>query len=112
MDLKTTVKKIAEVEAAIRRDLSEAEKTDGLIRRYQDKKKMLEARIKKNEDLLSDLKNRKTVLTIEAQIGTVNESKLSLLKNILEAYGDTFEEAGGEEEDHEGESDRPPALEE
>ena len=81
MDLKMTLKKIAEVEAAIRRDLSEEEKTDGLIRRYQDKKKMLEARVKKNEELLSDLKNRKTVLTIEEQIGTMDESKLSLLKN-------------------------------
>ena len=112
MDLKMTLKKIAEVEAAIRRDLSEEEKTDGLIRRYQDKKKMLEARVKKNEELLSDLKNRKTVLTIEEQIGTMDETKLSLLKNILEAYEDAFEETGGEEAGHEGESYRPPAFEE
>ncbi len=112
MDLGTTVKKITEVEAAIRRDLSEAEKTDGLIRRYQDKKKMLEARVKKNEELLYDLKNRKTVLTIEAQIGTMDETKLARLKNILEAYEDSFEDEDRKVTEDEGESDHPPALEE
>ncbi len=112
MDLGTTVKKITEVEAAIRRDLSEAEKTDGLIRRYQDKKKMLETRVKKNEELLYDLKNRKTVLTIEAQIGTMDETKLARLKNILEAYEDSFEDEDRKETEDEGKSDHPPALEE
>ena len=112
MDLGTTVKKITEVEVAIRRDLSEAEKTDGLIRRYQDKKKMLETRVKKNEELLYDLKNRKTVLTIEAQIGTMGETKLARLKNILEAYEDSFEDEDRKETEDEGESDHPPALEE
>ena len=93
-------------------DLSEAEKTDGLIRRYQDKKKMLETRVKKNEELLYDLKNRKTVLTIEAQIGTMDETKLARLKNILEAYEDSFEDEDRKETEDEGESDHSPALEE
>ena len=60
MDLKTTEKKIRETEAAIRRDLSEISKVDGTIRRSQERKKVLENRVKDNRALLSDLENRKT----------------------------------------------------
>lgn len=100
MDLKTTEKKIREVEATIRRDLAEAEKTEGLIKRYQEKKKMLEAKIKENRALLSDLKNRRTVLTIESRIGTMNDSKLALLEEFLGEHGDAFDSDGpGSKED-------------
>jgi len=107
MDLKATEKKIREVEIAIRRDLTETEKTEGMIKRYQEKKKMLETRIKENRALLSDLKNRRTVLTIEARIGTMDDSKLALLEEFLGEYGDAFDSAepDSEEDTDEGEKD-------
>ena len=107
MDLKTTEKKIREVEAAIRRDLAEAEKTEGLVKRYQEKKKMLETKIKENRALLSDLKNRRTVLTIESRIGTMDDSKLALLEEFLGEHGDAFDSVGpdSEEDTDEGKKD-------
>lgn len=112
MDLKTTEKKIREVEAAIRKDLAEVEKTDGLIKRNQEKKKMLEARVKENRNLLADLKNRKTVLTIESKIGTMDEGKLALLEKFLGAHGEAFESDGSDrkEEADEGEKDHPASV--
>ena len=109
MDLKTTEKKIREVEAAIHKDLTEVEKTDGLIKRNQEKKKMLEARVKENRNLLADLQNRKTVLTIESKIGTMDEGKLALLEKFLGAHGEAFERGGSDrkEETDEGEEDHP-----
>ena len=107
MDLKTTEKKIREVEAAIRRDRAEAEKTEGMIKRYQEKKKVLETKIKENRAFLSDLKNRRTVLTIESQIGTMDENKLAILEEFLGAHGDAFDSAepDSKEDTDEGEKD-------
>ncbi|MBQ6393061.1 MAG: hypothetical protein IJH60_06085 [Eubacterium sp.] len=105
MDLITTEKKIIEVEKAIQRDLAEAEKTDGLVRRYQEKKKILESKVRENRALLSNLKNRRTVLTIESRIGTMDESKLALLDEFLGAHGDAFDSASpdNKEDTDEGE---------
>lgn len=107
MDLKATEKKIRETEAAIRRDLAEADKAEGMIRRYQEKKKTLEIKIKENRSILSDLQNRRTVLTIESRIGTMDDGKLALLTEFLGEHGDAFEHEGpaGKEEGHEGEKD-------
>ena len=112
MDLKATEKKIRETEAAIHRDLAEADKAEGMIRRYQEKKKTLEIKIKENRSLLSDLQNRRTVLTIESRIGTMDDSKLALLTEFLREHGDAFEygDPMGKEEGHEGEKDHTPSV--
>ena len=100
MDLKATEKKIRETEAAIRRDLSEISKVDGTIRRSQERKKVLENRVKDNRTLLSDLENRKTVLIIEAKIGRMDEGKLARLTELIADHEDAFEkEAPALEED-------------
>ena len=107
MDLKTTEKKIRETEAAVRRDLSEISKVDGTIRRSQERKKMLENRVKDNRALLSNLENRKTVLIIEAKIGRMDEGKLARLTELIADHEDAFEEeaAALEEDRDETETD-------
>ena len=68
---------------------------------------MLEAKIRENRALLSDLKNRRTVLIIESRIGTMDDSKLALLEEILGEYGDAFDSGGpdNKEDADEGEKD-------
>ena len=112
MDLKTTEKKIRETEAAIRRDRDEITKTEGLIKRYQDRKKTLESRVKDNRSSLANLKNRRAVMMIEEEIGTMNENKLFLLRALLEEHGDAFGEEAPERDEvkNEGENGDHPSV--
>ena len=106
MDLKTTEKKIAEMEASIRRDLSDAVKADENAKRYMERKKTLDSRVRKNQAVLSDLKNRRAVLTIEKEIGKMDETKLARLRELLGEHGDIFdkETSGGEDGKDKGET--------
>lgn len=106
MDLKTTEKKIAEVEASIRRDLSDAAKADENAKKYMERKRTLDSRVRKNQAVLSDLKNRRAVLTIEEEIGKMDEAKLARLRELLGEHGDVFDEEapGGEDGKDEGEA--------
>ena len=111
MDLRTTEKKIRETESAIRRDLAEITKTEGLIKRYQDRKRTLESRVKDNRTALANMKNRRAVLIIEEEIGTMDENKLFLLRDFLEEHGDAFGgkvPEGNEVEDERETGDHPP----
>lgn len=83
MEMTMVLKKIAEAKEAIRRDREETEKIMKTIRRSQDRKRTLELRIRKSEQQLSDLENRRAVLTIEDRIGRIDEERLALLADFL-----------------------------
>ena len=114
MDLKATEKKIAEMKAAIRRDLSDAAKADENAKKYMERKKTLDSRVKKNQAALSDLKNRRAVLAIEEKIGKMDEAKLARLRELLGEHGDVFDEEapGGEDGKDEGDADYSADVEE
>ena len=95
MDRDTLEKKIAAVGDQISRDRAEAERTASAIRRSQERKRLLEARIKENSRILSDLQNRKAVQAIEGSIGRLDDARLALLVKLLNDHGDEI----GREED-------------
>ena len=88
MDQKMIDKKIAAVTDQISRDEAEVERTAAAIKRSQERKRLLEVRIKENRQILSDLKNRRAVQTIEGSIGRMDDVKLALLVKLLEEHGD------------------------
>ena len=86
MDKIMIEKRIAAVTEQIRQDAAEVERTVASIKRSQDRKRILEVRIKENRQVLSDLKNRRAVQTIEGSIGRMDDAKLALLVKLLEEY--------------------------
>lgn len=95
MDKSMIEKKIVVVTEQISKDEAEVERTVAAIKRSQDRKRILEVRIRENRQILSDLKNRRAVQTIEGSIGRMDDAKLALLVKLLEEHGDEI----GKEDD-------------
>lgn len=94
--LKEIEGQIKDLEKITAKEDADLEKLDSQIKKLQAKKKNLENKHKEDLHLLEEQRNKKIVLTLESQIGQVDDSKLSVLAKFLNEFKEEIAEDGGE----------------
>lgn len=102
-EVEVQIKDLEKVTAKEEADLG---KLDYQIKKLQTKKKNLENKRKEDLHLLEEQRNKKIVLTLESQIGQVDDSKLSVLAKLLDEYKEEIVEIDEEASDEPDETGR------
>lgn len=77
---------IKDLKKLIQKDQAEIDKTVASIKRFQEKKKNLDSKMKDNLHLLEELTNKKIVQSVSDTIGEVDDAKLAMLTDFLKKH--------------------------
>ena len=79
---------IKDLKKLIQKDQAEIDKTVASIKRFQEKKKNLDSKMKDNLHLLEELTNKKIVQSVSDTIGEVDDAKLAMLTDFLKKHSE------------------------